>query len=351
MKTLLNEFKDKLLNRTLDILWMHWTTLGVSGRSTNWSSSPIDPEALLLFSATAARYDARLFDAILDWITRNQRFINVARLHRIGKSEVFSGHQAIKAMVSTASTLDARLKWDRILKLKSPDPPEPDPFFFDLNGNAIPVVGQPDSHFLREGFLREEYKSRDVTDPFNPDFPGNLILKLRAFFGVNARCEIIQFLLLNPSGSPRALARNCYYLPGTIIKAMSEMEQSGILRSHIDGRLRRYEFNSARDWQSLLIGDDTSLNWIVWPCIFSVLDQVIVFLESHGGTNKTDLELASSLRRIVAKGMEKQLVRSGFPDVPELTKKHPGPDLIPMFFDTISKMLDWLAVAASQRNR
>jgi hypothetical protein len=345
MKTLLNEFRNKILNQILDLLWIQWTTLGVSGRSVNWVSSPIDPEALLLFSATAARYDARLFDTILDWITQNQRFINVARLHRIGKTEVFTGRQAIKAMISTAGTSNAGLKWDRILKLKSPDSSEPESFFFDLTGNAIPVVGQPDPRFLREGFLREEYESKEVTDAFNPDLPGNLILKLRAFFGVNARCEIIQFLLMNPSGSPRALARDCYYLPGTIIKAMSEMEQSGILRSRIDGRRRRYEFNKVKDWQSLFIGDGTPLNWIVWPCVFSVLDQVIIFLESHRETNKTDLELASSLRRIVAKGVEKQLIRSGFPDVPELTKKHPGTDLVPVFIDTISRMLDWVVVA------
>ena len=348
MKTLLNESWDKLVNRILDIIWMQWTTLGVSGRSETWSSSPIDPEALLLFSATAARYDARLFDAILDWITQNQRFINVARLSRVGKSERFAGKRTMKAMVATAGTSNAGLKWDRIYKQKSPDLSEPESLFLNISGNSIPVIGQADPHFLREGYLREEYKNRGIALPFNSDFPGNLILKLRAFVGVNARCEIIQFLLLNHQGSPRALARDCYYLPGTIIKAMSEMEQSGILRSRIDGRLRLYSFNKVRDWRSLLIRDEKPLNWIVWPCVFSVLDQVLMFLESHQETDKSDLELASTLRRIISKGMENQLIRSGFPDVPELTKKHSGTDLIPVFFDTISRLLGWVAHTAAQ---
>jgi len=127
---------------------------------------------------------------------------------------------------------------------------------------------------------------------------------------------------------------------------MSEMEQSGVLRSRVNGRHRLYEFNKAKEWRSLLISGHTSLKWIAWPCVFSVLDQVLIFLDSHGETDKSDLELASTLRRIVANGMENQLIRSGFPDVPELTKKHFGTDLIPVFLDTILKLLDWLAVAA-----
>ena len=90
MTTQLTDFKHELLERLLDIAWRQWTTAGVSGRGAPWTGSVIDPEALLLFSCTIGRYDARLFDAIQEWLRVNGQFINVQRLKRIVKEERFS---------------------------------------------------------------------------------------------------------------------------------------------------------------------------------------------------------------------------------------------------------------------
>ena len=77
----LNEFNLNLRKYLVHFLWRQWAQLGVAYASVekeDWWI--IDPEALWLFSATFARYDARLFDEILDWILKNAAFINIPRL-------------------------------------------------------------------------------------------------------------------------------------------------------------------------------------------------------------------------------------------------------------------------------
>ncbi len=91
MQNLLTNFRTEFLDRLLDILWRQWTTLGVSGRGPTWTGATIDPDALLLLSCTIARHDARLFDAVLEWLRINGRFVNIQRVKRMLKEETFRG--------------------------------------------------------------------------------------------------------------------------------------------------------------------------------------------------------------------------------------------------------------------
>ena len=93
-----------------------------------------------------------------------------------------------------------------------------------------------DPAFEASGFLRDVYEPREVALPFKPDIPQKLILRLRALLGVNARCELLAFLILNDKGSPRAVARDCYYFPATVSKALAEMSGSGYIHSRVQGR-------------------------------------------------------------------------------------------------------------------
>ena len=65
---LLNAFNEDLHKRMLDLIWRQWTALGVHGYGASWEGSPVDPDSLLLFSCTAARQGASLFDAMTEWM-------------------------------------------------------------------------------------------------------------------------------------------------------------------------------------------------------------------------------------------------------------------------------------------
>ena len=111
MKTLLTEFKKEFQDRVLDILWRQWSAFGVAGHGEVWRGSLIDPEALLLITCTVGRYDARMFDAMVEWMGINGRYINVQRLKRMMSSEQFAGEQVVRAVAAMTRDSVSAAKW------------------------------------------------------------------------------------------------------------------------------------------------------------------------------------------------------------------------------------------------
>ncbi len=339
MRNQLTDFRQELLGLLLDTVWRQWKTAGVSGHGEPWTGSVIDPEALLLFSTTVGRYDARLFDAIQEWLRANGHFINVQRLKRILKEEPFAGEPVLSAMTAAASTSVNRAKWAQI----TANPPgagiEPEPLFYLESGEPLPVVRDHDPNFAEYGFIRDRFEERGIAEPFRPELQGNLLLRLRALLGVNARCEVFEYLLVNGVGSPRAIASDCYYYPATISKTMSEMGRSGFLVSRIQGRRRIYSL-TPDTWASLFLDAEAELTWVVWPRLFNALEQIWLFLDDRNLTDRSPLEQASSLRRLLTGGVISQLERSlpGF--IFGDLAAHRAETLIPFFITRLTAVLD-----------
>ena len=288
MKMSLPGFRPAYLSRVLDLLWRQWSTLGVAGHGTGWQGALIDPEALLLFSCTMARHDARLFDAMLEWLGINGRYINVQRLKRILAEEHFTGGGVFSALAATVKDSVSAAKWARSAEVKPGDEVKADaenlePLFYLQDGRPLPVVGESDPVFAMHGYLRDRVEPRGVAAPFQPESAANLILKLRAMFGVNARCEIMAYLLLNRSGSPRSVARTTYYFPATISKMLGEMRDSGYVISRMEGR-RRHHTLVPDTWRDLLLGE-TRPAWVIWPRLFGALETIWTFLSDEGGAS------------------------------------------------------------------
>ena len=75
---------DILINGLLRLISQQWAALGVDVRSED--SPPeavIDPEALLWATLEVARYDPRLFDAVIEWLQLNHQWIDAGRFRRI----------------------------------------------------------------------------------------------------------------------------------------------------------------------------------------------------------------------------------------------------------------------------
>ena len=339
MQNQLTNFRQELLDRLLDLVWRQWTTVGVSGHGKPWTGSVIDPEALLLFSTTIGRYEARLFDTIQEWLRVNGQFINVQRLKRILKEEQFAGEPVLTAMTAAASTSVNRAKWSQITSSPRKAGDEPEPLFYLESGEPLPVVREPDPHFARYGFIRDQFEERGIAESFRPELPGNLLLRLRALLGINARCEVFEYLLVNRTGSPRVIASDCYYYPATISKTMSEMSRSGFLVSRTQGRRRLYSL-TPDTWAGLFLDVGTELNWVVWPPLFSALEQIWRFLDDHDLADRSPLEQASSLRRLLTGGVVSQLERSlpGF--IFGDLSAHPADRLIPFFATRLTGVLD-----------
>jgi len=338
MQRLLTDFRVEFLDRVLEILWRQWSALGVSGHGPNWKGSVIDPEALLAFSCTIGRHDARLFDAIVEWVQLNERFINVQRAKRIIKDESFKGKAVFGAAAATAATSVHAGKWGGVTDLSNKKHKKAEALFYFEDGSALPIVKDADPRFREYGFLRDRFEPRGVARSFRPEPPSNLQLRLRALLGVNARCEILLYLLLNDEGSPRAMGRDCYYFPATMTKALAEMRQSGYVISRVEGRHRYYRL-FPETWKKLLLQSEKKPRWIVWPRLFSALEHIWLFLNQEGLDSKESLVQASSLRRILIRSVVPKLNRCGLPLVFGGESAHLGESLLPFFVGRVRDVL------------
>lgn len=340
MNMLLNNFKPIFQDRMLNLLWSQWTAFGVAGHGKEWKGTPIDPEALLLTTCTISRYDARLFDAMLEWMENNGKYINVQRLKKIITTENFHGEHIFRAVAATVKNSVSVNKWRQstniILETK-----DPIPLFYLKGGKPMPIVGGHDAIFAKYGLQRNQFEPRRIAKKFPPRSTANLILRLRSLFGINVRCEIMANLLLKGPGSPRLLARETYYFPATISKTLDEMRDSGFIISRKEGR-RRYHKLTPEAWHKLFLGDTTP-EWIVWPRIFSALENIWCFLIDETIYDKSALTQASALRRILLSSTIDNIDTCGLDFTFGDIAHYPGEQLIPLFIERTEALLNILS--------
>ena len=340
MESSLTDYRAEFQDRLLELLWRQWTALGVAGQGESWTRTPLDPEALLLISCTVARLDPRLFDTMLDWLRVNGRYVNIHRLQRMLTALPFAGAAVFAAVAGAISTANQAAKWERSsTRPLARKPHSVEPLFFMADGQPLPVVRKPDPQFLALGFLRDQYQPRHVATLFRPEITATLLLRLRAFFGVNARCEILAYLLLNRRGSPRAVAQACGYYPATVTKALAEMGDSGYVASHVEGRHRHYTLIQEA-WRPLLMGEESTPCWISWPTVFCALEHVWIFLRAPARAGQSQLAQASALRRVLQHDTIAGLARSGLPVAFGGWQQHAGESLLPFFVEQLREVLD-----------
>ncbi|MCD4655107.1 winged helix-turn-helix domain-containing protein [bacterium] len=334
-------FRNEYLSLVLDLIWSQWITIGINGHGKKWTTSVIDPDALLIFSCTFARYDARLFDAIIEWLKHNSHYINITRLKRMMKTEIFEGQDILKAMITSHTNLTNNLKWASLLKPSSASP-DKELLFYLPNGKPMPVTGSRDAIFQKFGYIRQPFHKRNVATKFQASIPGCFLLQLRAFLGVNARCEILNLLLSKGADSPRSIARECYYYPATMTKALAEMEDSGYVVSRIVGRRHVYSMMMS-NWSDLLGISHHSTKWIVWARLFSALEQIWALIEANRDRSITLLEESSILRRLLNDSVVKQLETTGVPFPTLNVSRYPNESLVPEFIHRLKNMLLWIS--------
>ena len=174
-----------------DLAWRAWTDLGVPG----WKGTPvnwvIDPEALLLLTASLGPQYPRLWLNALDWISNHANEIAIDRVRNLHKSWPSLDHWKEFSGVLTANTSD---KW--------------------------PDAGPPD--------LKELPRTSRLT----LEGPSALALRLRTALGVNAHAEVIRVFLAHPEDTRLTvleIAEEIAYTKRTAANVVSRMVASGLL--------------------------------------------------------------------------------------------------------------------------
>ncbi len=291
--------KDTLWEAIFDSLWRQWSTLGVAGTVESEDSRIIDPDALLLFSLNMGRYDPRLFDEVLDWLSQHGQLINVQRLQQIQKHYHFhSGPQlsAVAEWLSNASKY--KLKWSGLAKKFYQKPAAP--LFYDRQGQPLPCPPDTDAEpvFFSHGLKRGAFRLRGYTQGFDPSDPACLLLSLRALFGINARAEILALLASKEQIHPSEAARQTHYYQKTVQLALVEMAQSSAIRVRTSKKEKYYHLKPDV-LDELLKPTGQTPRWINWPALFKVIEIIAEELLHLCGQTYDSLLLFSQLNKLM----------------------------------------------------
>jgi DNA-binding transcriptional ArsR family regulator len=296
----LKDCRLRLLNRMLDLVWSQWTTLGISGNARLVEKWVLDPEALVLFTCTIGRYEPRIFDSMLEWLSFNQRLLNIQRLKTINRRGNFEGKQLLAAIAHLLMKPASRSKWERLSEKIFIDSTKSEQLFKLKDGSPHPRLGDTDDAFVKAGYIRQKFRQRKAVVQFNPDLSANLILKLRALFGLNSRCEIISYLLTHKEANPSEIAAVTGYSSKTIYNAISDMYMSGKLNKRVSGKESLYSLGD-NSWEAFLCSAGRTAEWMDWPKAFRALEIIWMALDNPRLENEPINTIDSELRLAIHK--------------------------------------------------
>jgi hypothetical protein len=254
-------FKGSFQERLLTVHWKQWSALGVAAHIPPEDHWIVDLEALMVSTWVMGLEDKRLFSASLEWLTKNAEWVNFSRLKGIARA------------------------------FDKPFPGSNHPLFnTGLLKRALDVVQgfikKPlplKNIILNEEELRREYESvfdsfriRDITMPLTIlKVPPLLQIYLRSLWGVDARVEVLQYLLFNEGGNTLSIAREVYSNQRNVYQILETWAKTAVVMKLKDG----YSLRDRAEWARFLKLKKRSRYWN-WTRAFLFFDQVARALTS-----------------------------------------------------------------------
>lgn len=227
--------------------WAQWSALGAGTlQGARRATSIIDPEALLLLSLCLIPKERRLRDLTRWWAEVGSDLLSVQRTKTLAKDFPSSVEGRLRAYSHWATRAGDK-RWKKYASEETTGAFE-----------------------------------RDRKGPEDPQLraPASLLLRLRAGFGVNAKADVLAFLL---GTSDRAATTNkateaIAYSRATVSGALDDLSRAGFIAKS-SGRPVEYHAPT-RLWKALLWGtegegtearDDPPPQWRYWAQLFAFL--------------------------------------------------------------------------------
>lgn len=291
---------SRLIERTVDLLWHQWCSIGVAGYPRPDQDQIIDPEALILATTRFGRHAPRLMDEPIDWLMKFGQRISVQRL--LGLQKQWPGLADARVLAVLADMLGSQAihrKWQSVAS-KQETQAEPEPLFIGRDGQPMSAFRHADPTFEKQGLLRGKIQLRSMSRAPDPYQPENLIFTLRSLLGVNARAEIIAWLMTHESGHPAAIARSTGYFSKSVQQTLNEMACSGQIIAVRSSREKHFSLPRRSEWQALLsplhLGSSTMPRWTDWMPYFSAIATFVEVLSRPGMDEKSEAVQSAFLR-------------------------------------------------------
>jgi hypothetical protein len=301
-----NDFREMLLN----FIWSQWCELGVSGAASYSLPWFIDPEPLILFSLDMARYDARVFDEILDWLVKNGQWINAQRLVAILQSDRVGNRPLLQAVAKTITKRNKScFRWKYIEKFQWPIDALPTPLFI-IQGEPWHSETTTDDIFLEYGFKRSQVRTRGMSREVPVRNPRCVAFLIRSLFGVSVRADVVTYLAVHGEGHPSHIARVLCFSQKQVQDTLLEMAQSALVSVRRVGHRKDYRLETER-WRPFLYGERSSTPvWIDWRALFRGLSALWRGI-TESGEKPVNRYVASSIAREAMRRARADLLNSG----------------------------------------
>ncbi len=340
MPTSFQDSLSRLTERMVDLLWRQWSSIGVAGRARTGDDWIIDPEALLLATTRFGRHDSRLMDESMDWLVKFGRRISLQRLQGLHRNwPGVADSRVLAAIAEVVGQQVAHRKWRVIAE---PAPAQaPESLFLSRSGNPVTHFGDTEPIFANHGLLRGKLEHRGMSQSPEPRVRDNLLFTLRALLGVNARAEIMAWLLTHDSGHPAAIARSTGYFSKSVQQTLNEMEESGQVLSARHGREKHFRVR-VNDWLFLLPpavdGQSAFPRWVDWMPLFAGITRFAETLALPGIDEESERFQAIKLRAALDEAMP-ALVCAGIAHKFRTTRDLRGAELVQSLLSDIELLL------------
>ena len=109
------KFKGYLLDSMLQILWKQWSSVGIYSNLESENKFLIDPESLLCTTCFIGRFDPRLFDEVMSWLSENGHMLNIDRLKNVLRYFDDLETNILGAVAEYLAKKEKKRKWERVV--------------------------------------------------------------------------------------------------------------------------------------------------------------------------------------------------------------------------------------------
>ena len=339
MTTSLHTFRTELKERMLNFIWRQWCQTGVSGATRGHSTWAIDPDVLLALTTDVGRHDARMFDAVLDWLVLNGEWINVQRLATIITRDNVGNAAVAGAIASWMGEHDKSAKWRGMSRRMEEARCRPAEALFPSRSERTAANADAcDPHFARYGLLRQPVAMRHTSHSVGMKEASNIFFRSRALFGIGVRADVMLYLLLNDGGHARGIAGLLAYNHMRVQCLLTSLAEAGLATMHASGRVKHYRIDRTV-WQAILVGSSTPLpSWIDWRALARGLTSVwrgAWAIDMH----RADDDIAVSKMKAAARAAKDDLYASGLPFAIDCDRPRAAEHFLSMLLDSLNVLL------------
>ena len=253
-------------------LWDQWVSIGLAGVARyGFVPFVIDPEALLLATTQFARHDSRFMEEVLDWVEWRGQLLSVQRIKNF-HSNPGIGSAPVLTEIAEIVSHSRQKHWKTLLSLEEMKP----------KTKELPVYGK-------------DIELRGMSVAPDPNDGESFLFRMRAIFGVNARAEVLTWLLTHDSGHPARIARETGWFSKSVQTILNDLESSGLVDAQRSDREKHFRLERGK-WLHLLQPQE-NLQWFTQPPFYLACSYMLQTLRTLGRADDSSAGLQSILIR------------------------------------------------------